>query len=125
VVELRPFFPDTLAARCRPPAASRRAHRTTPPPPPTRRRLPSLSHQALAQALAPCVAWLPPAPKPARAGGRASNGDDAAGGGGGGSVASGASDDGARGPVHLEGEELQAVVAVLEGMINRFANIFG
>ncbi|KIZ05711.1 hypothetical protein MNEG_2243 [Monoraphidium neglectum] len=89
---------------------------------------------ALAQALAPCVAWLPPALKPARPVAASGDGADAqepasaanadvpATATGGAAVAAA---EGAQKIVPLEGDEAQAVVLVLESLINRYAHIFG
>ncbi|GBF87810.1 hypothetical protein Rsub_00521 [Raphidocelis subcapitata] len=85
---------------------------------------------ALAQSLAPCVAWLPPPTRAHRvappSGGEQQQQEqqqeeqqqqqDAA--------AAGASEADHR-VVHLEGEEAQAIVHVLEGLISRFPIIFG
>jgi hypothetical protein len=95
------------------------------PPNPTPRRCPPPPTQAMAQAFAPCVAWLPLPPRPARALSRASDagseppgGGDDGGDGGGGGGSSGR-------VVALEGEEAHAIVSVLESLITRFTNIFG
>ncbi|KAI8474065.1 MAG: Rho GTPase activation protein [Monoraphidium minutum] len=78
---------------------------------------------ALAQALAPCIAWLPPNLKPLKSPGAA-----AAAAADGGDAAAAAAAEAAAAPariVPLEGDEAQAIVMVFESLINRFANIFG
>ncbi len=78
---------------------------------------PTRPPQALAQALSPCVAWLPAALRPHRTGSLNI---------GGGVVGGEAADEAAAGErAELEGEDLQAVVLVFEALINRFANIYG
>ncbi|KAF8068385.1 VPS11 [Scenedesmus sp. PABB004] len=90
--------------------------------------------QALAEALAPCIAWKPPPRPQAGAGGPGLGerlkaalgpGEPPAQGGGGGAEGGGA--DGelehAQRVVPLEGAELEAVVAVVEHMISHFASV--
>jgi hypothetical protein len=84
-------------------------------------RRPAPLPQALAQALAPCVAWLPPAlkaPKGLTATGGEAGGEEGAAVA---AAAAAASDK----LVALEGDEAQAVVLVLENLISRFPQLFG
>jgi len=81
---------------------------------------------ALAQALAPCVAWLPSTLRATRTGSFSIQGPDGSSEDAAAAAAAAASSSGAADRiVALEGEEAQAIVLVMEALINRFAHIYG